>query len=687
MQQKQKKKNRGIYVGIKSKLLLMSMVPVVFIIILGNLSYQKAAVAIGATSETATYNTLKKAGEYYELIIYTVEQSLDRISESEDLRWYYSGLYEEDVSEEFVVFQKINNSITIEHLANEYIDSINLIPVYGNYIFTKVASKEECYEEFSASEEALKIETSADEYTILGSHSTLDGILNQTNDEYGMSIGKAVKNTNLETISYILIDIKKDTLVESIGSMELPKGSYCSIVTSDGREITTDAFEGTDTFYDKEFFKTAVASGEKELKQTVSIDGENYLFIYIGIGDTGSSVCSLVPEAEIMKQATDIKKFTVEIVLLASGVAILLSFYVATGISISIRKIEKVTGKASEGDFTEQIKCRRKDEIGRLAKNTNRMLTDMRTLMGSSLKIADDVHKSSESVASNSRGLVENTKQISEAVGHIEIGITEQSSNAESCMKKMNELSNIIEIVSDNTESIKVVSNKTQLILSNGMDSMTSLSENVKQTTTVTNIAINNIKELHEESNKINSFTKIINNIADQTNLLALNASIEAARAGSAGRGFSIVAEEIRKLAEESMSASGNIQTVVMNIHNKINDTTVTIQKAGEIVKSQEKSLNNTVEAFTEIKNKMDGLSENIVIIAENVLQMTSAKEVTVDAIEHISVVLEETAIATTEVLTSVSDQVHAVEEFNEEVSSLQKESLELKESVSIFKI
>ena len=137
---------------------------------------------------------------------------------------------------------------------------------------------------------------------------------------------------------------------------------------------------------------------------------------------------------------------------------------------------------------------------------------------------------------------------------------------------------------------------------------MEELNNATKSNIDITNKTIKDIEDLESESKAITEIIGVINDIAAQTNLLSLNASIEAARAGDAGRGFSVVAEEIRKLSEKSVSAAGEIEQIIRNITKKTQATAITVRQIEGISKTQEKRLLEVVNLFNNINAHVDEL-------------------------------------------------------------------------------
>lgn len=221
--------------------------------------------------------------------------------------------------------------------------------------------------------------------------------------------------------------------------------------------------------------------------------------------------------------------------------------------------------------------------------------------------------------------------------------------------------------------------------IADGIHSMDALNESAVSTSRITAEVIEAIQGLEEKSKSIGQIIKTINEIAEETNLLSLNASIEAARAGEAGRGFAVVAEEIKKLADQSLQSSSEIERIVNEIVAGTGQVVTVAREAEDIVKSQETAVGETTQAFEQIDDKVASLMESLHQINENVANMETARETTLEAITSISAVSAQTASGSATVYGEAKKQENMVGELEEAAEMLSAKAEELAQMLQRF--
>ena len=194
---------------------------------------------------------------------------------------------------------------------------------------------------------------------------------------------------------------------------------------------------------------------------------------------------------------------------------------------------------------------------------------------------------------------------------------------------------------------------------------------------------ITEIQEVIRQTDVISNFIEVINEIADQTNLLSLNASIEAARAGEAGKGFAVVAEEIRKLADESMKAASQIDTILGDIRVASQKATGSANKTTSYISEQGEALDNTIEVFADLTGCVEDLAEGLKQISANMDAMVTEKELIVNSITNIAAVSEETAAVTRSVTDSIGSQLDTAVSLANEANTLNDKVSSLSDSMS----
>ena len=251
----------------------------------------------------------------------------------------------------------------------------------------------------------------------------------------------------------------------------------------------------------------------------------------------------------------------------------------------------------------------------------------------------------------------------------------------------MSDLSGKINKLYESTHNIEQIAGNTEQIASDGMKIVDSLNLKASDTRKATDTVIDDIECLEKESLAIYSIVETINGIAEQTNLLSLNASIEAARAGVFGKGFSVVAAEIRKLADQSMKSSAEIAKIVKRIEEQTKKTAETAQYAENIVLSQEEVLSDTVRAFTDLSRHVEKLTINLNQIVAGTEGIEKAKNDTLSTIENISATTQETAAATQELGAITVNQMDEVNKLSKVIQQLNDDAINLSEAVHVFKI
>ncbi|MFC6331583.1 methyl-accepting chemotaxis protein [Paenibacillus septentrionalis] len=332
---------------------------------------------------------------------------------------------------------------------------------------------------------------------------------------------------------------------------------------------------------------------------------------------------------------------TIIVIVLGVALSIGLGLIISLIISRPLGRVVELVKKVANGDLRENTEISRKDEIGQLAASVNLMVDNLRATIGNILLSAQSVSAASE--------------QISASTQEIASGSTNQANDAQMISELFNELSTVIHSVAQNTEEASELSSKTVEVAKVGNSVITASMKSMG--------AVNEqMKKLESDSQKIGEITQVIEDIADQTNLLALNAAIEAARAGEQGRGFAVVADEVRKLAERSGEATKQITIIIKGMQEN------TKQSAGVVQESVDLSI-KTGESFKEITEIVEITGQKVTEIAAASEQQAAQASTVLQSVESISAVTEETAASSEETALTAQSLAQLAEDLNKSVS------------------
>ena len=385
----------------------------------------------------------------------------------------------------------------------------------------------------------------------------------------------------------------------------------------------------------------------------------------------------------------------IRVVALMAGillVGITLSLWVLLYMMRHVSKpLAKMTASAvtiASGDLTvENLMVKGKDEIAALASAFNDMTKGLREVIDHVVKGAGTIAASSEELFASSEQSASASEEVAKTITDIAKGASEQAQDTELANASVKEVGELLQENSTNISEVLRHAEEIERRKDEGYRILKSLVEqsaiNEKATVQVHQI----IRQNNDSAEKIEHASGMIQNIADQTNLLALNAAIEAARAGEAGRGFSVVAEEIRKLAEQSNSFTKEIKDIIIELKDNSFSAVQTTEEMIHLVKDQVKSVDETEEKFRLIANAITETKNSM----EKLLLSSEALDANKDEIQglmdNLSAIAEENAAGAEEASASIEEQTATVEEIANSTEGLAKVSMELLTLVERFKI
>jgi methyl-accepting chemotaxis protein len=314
----------------------------------------------------------------------------------------------------------------------------------------------------------------------------------------------------------------------------------------------------------------------------------------------GEAADNRVKELDLQatEQATTQTQISLTIASLVAIVALLIAYF---GPKIIVNAIEDITSRINDivdgdGNLTQRIPITRQDEIGELAHAFNLFVEQLQQMVISIIGQTKDVSQTVESLATKSATTINISHEQEQFVDTIVTAVNEMSAAVREVAS--NALHTATEITKVNDQTVE-----GKNILAQSVNHIQQLSESVKNAVTV-------IEKLSVNSANIASVLDVIRSIAEQTNLLALNAAIEAARAGEQGRGFAVVADEVRTLASRTETSTQDIQRMIEELQRGVNDAVKSIESGASLTTSTVTLASQTQDALDEILNSTSKVSE-----------------------------------------------------------------------------
>jgi methyl-accepting chemotaxis protein len=379
--------------------------------------------------------------------------------------------------------------------------------------------------------------------------------------------------------------------------------------------------------------------------------------------------------------------FVSVLIIAALLLLILLSTLIARMIVKPVKEVVDLLQQAENGDFTVKGSYHSRDEIGELTESFNNMTSRLQSVFNT-------VQESSLLVASASEELSANAEQNSKASEHITIIAQELAYGSEKQVDQMEESLSVIADISghtrtiaDNTEKMKKDVLHASQMSSEGNQAIEEVHKQMNSIHENVNSLSEAVKSLNERSDEIGKITNVITDISAQTNLLALNAAIEAARAGEHGKGFAVVADEVRKLAEESKKSTEQISSLIQLIQSETGHTLQSMEKASQEVHSGMDVVRHAGESFSSIDQAVNGVVSQIEDIAEALAKLADGTDNMNASMAEVSTVARESAANSQSISGATQQQLASMEEITSSSQALAGLADDLQNIIKQFKI
>lgn len=381
-----------------------------------------------------------------------------------------------------------------------------------------------------------------------------------------------------------------------------------------------------------------------------------------------------------------------QVLLLANIISIAVGFIIMVLISRLIsRNLNKVVNVATEiamGNLSiEPIDYEGKDEIGQLSHAMNTLNINMRKIIYRVTDAAEAVTKRSDILKQSSFEVKESSEQMVITMDELASGAETQANHSSHLSEQMTAF---VSSIQQSQQQGQEIAHSTKTILDITDDGATLMEQSISQMRNIDSIvneAVKQVRGLDVQSEEITKLIEVVKGIAEQTNLLALNAAIEAARAGEHGKGFAVVADEVRKLAEQVTSSVIEITTIVEQIRHETHVVANSLDGGYEEVITGMKQIEQTGESFGTIETSISEMVNGITSIAERLQFIAKSSEQVNQSIEDIAAVSEEAAAGVEESSASTQEASSAMDEVSNSADELSGLAEQLRTNIAVFKL
>lgn len=490
-----------------------------------------------------------------------------------------------------------------------------------------------------------------------------------------------IAKQNKDGSGVVALDLNIDKLIKSANSISIGKTGYAFIIGEGKTYVAHPKMKaGTEAEADlteQMFSKESGLFFNEKGKEKKTVFATNKL--------TGWKIGGEMNTAEdAARPVLHMAVMTLAGAIILGGILV---YFIVRAISKPLNQLVSSAKSISEGDLTQKIDVRSRDEFGQLGASFNEMADSLRSLISTIQESVDNVASSSEQLTASADQTSKATEHITLAIERFSSGAESQSEKVETSSQRLSQMNDKLNEIAGVSESITESSGKSTEIAETGgelvqqtVGQMNSINRSVRQAEQV-------VKGLEAKSKDITAILRVINGIADQTNLLALNAAIEAARAGESGRGFSVVAEEVRKLAAQSAGSAKEIEALIQDIVKEIEHSLNMFKSVNQEVQSGLEITEETETSFKHIYDMTNEIAGKLQTMNAAVEHLSTGSHEISDAVEEIADVSRESSAGIQDIAASAEEQLASMEEISSSAATLEQMAEELRDLTKKFTI
>ncbi|WP_027623121.1 methyl-accepting chemotaxis protein [Clostridium lundense] len=440
----------------------------------------------------------------------------------------------------------------------------------------------------------------------------------------------------------------------------------------------------------KEVYESVIKNGNIFSGQA-NVLNSKYETKYIPIKDKDNRVIGAlfigVEKSIIDKSINNILMVIIFISLVLLFICILLANIRTNKLVLNIKEVLYSLNILSTGDLTSLCLINSTDEIKDIGNELNATINKIKDLVKNIKDNSNNIKKDSKNLSYVSEVMLASCESVSQAIGDIAKGTDSQANDLIGISSILNSFGELLDNIIKSINNINMGSVEINFKANNSSKELEKLYSSINKINGTLKLVTKRVGNLDKNIRKINEITIVINNIADQTNLLALNASIEAARVGEQGKGFAIVAEEIRKLAEESKMSSKDINNLIEDISRDTEEVVFTTDYMGKEFNEGINIINSSIESFKEIIDGINDIIPKIYEVNEAASKIDEDKKEIIEKIESASSMAEEVSTSSEEILVASQEMYSSSQKVVDSIQNLNNSVENIGQNIDVFKI
>lgn len=508
-----------------------------------------------------------------------------------------------------------------------------------------------------------------------------------TANEPTVTMGRVLKNLNHPEAEFtLLIEIKSAALTETLANLKIGESGQINVLTLDNTIVhaarpelietpsalglTETQFSGTPTSF--------AAADEQGIRQLV---------VYKQLQTAPWRLIGYAPESDFLSAADKLVHVTVIMMGVAIAVALGIGFYLFRNVGKPLQKLSRLMEEGERGNLKVRANFKGRDEIGRLGQSFNKMMEQIAWLVEGIQRSTQELWQTADTLAQASRETATTAGEIAAATEEIAQGSSSLAEEAEKGNALTDEISTRMDRVIHLTKAMDTSAARIVEVSEQGQKHMERLVEKTEDVSRMTGMIEENSGQLSQSTLSIRSILQPMIEMTRRTNILSLNATIEASRAGAAGKGFAVIAEEIRKLSAQSDNSIRSVSTMTEEIQAAIENTVNVLQEITPKFREQLESVTSASSIFQSVGREMDGFTGELQSASTSVSELMSAQLALRDFVSNVGSVVQQNGASTEEVASMASGQYRVSEDLVGLSRHLKELSESLKQSLSVFEL